>query len=49
MLPPLLRIAFRNVLRNRRRSLITFSAVFLALGIMVSIRGFLNGLQATIR
>ena len=35
MLPPLLRIAFRNVLRNRRRSLITFSAVFLALGIMV--------------
>lgn len=49
MLPPLFRIAFRNVLRNRRRSLITFSAVFLALGIMVSIRGFLNGLQATIR
>ena len=49
MLPPLFRIAFRNVLRNRRRSLITFSAVFLALGIMVSIRGFLNGLQATLR
>lgn len=49
MLPPLFRIAFRNVLRNRRRSLITFSAVFLALGVMVSIRGFLNGLQATIR
>ena len=49
MTPALLRIAFRNVLRNRRRSLITFSAVFLALGIMTSIRGFLNGLQATIR
>ena len=49
MLPPLLRIALRNVFRNRRRSLITFSAVFLALGIMVSIRGFLNGLQATLR
>jgi putative ABC transport system permease protein len=47
--PTLLRIAFRNVLRNRRRSLITFSAVFLALGVMVSIRGFLNGLQATLR
>ena len=49
MVPPLLRIAFRNVARNRRRSIITFSAVFLALGVMVSIRGFLNGLQATIR
>ena len=43
------RIALRNVLRNRRRSLITLSAVFLALGIMVGIRGVLNGLQATIR
>ena len=49
MLPPLLRIAFRNVLRNRRRSIITFSAVFLALGIMVSLRGFLNGMQENIR
>jgi putative ABC transport system permease protein len=45
----LLLIAFRNVLRNRRRSLITFLAVFLALTVMVGIRGFLNGLQATIR
>jgi len=49
MIPPIFRIAARNVLRNRRRSVITFSAVFLALGIMVSIRGFLNGLQATLR
>lgn len=49
MLPPLLRIAFRNVLRNRRRSIITFSAVFLALGIMVGLRGFLNGMQENIR
>ena len=40
MLPSLLRIAMRNVLRNRRRSVITFSAVFLALGVMVGIRGF---------
>ena len=45
----LLRIAFRNVWRNRRRSIITFSAVFLALGVMVGIRGFLNGMQETIR
>ena len=43
------RIALRNVLRNRRRSLITLSAVFLALGVMTSIRGFLNGLQASFR
>lgn len=49
MLPPILRIAFRNVLRNRRRSIITFSAVFLALGVMVSLRGFLNGLHNNIR
>lgn len=49
MLPPLLRIAFRNVLRNRRRSIITFSAVFLALGIMIGLRGFLNGTQENLR
>jgi len=45
----LLRIAVRNVVRNRRRSLITFFAVFLALGVMVGVRGFLNGLQGSIR
>src|SRR5262245_21603979 len=44
----LLLIALRNVLRNRRRSLITFSAIFVALGVMTSIRGCLNGLQTTI-
>jgi len=49
MLPPLLRIAIRNVLRNRRRSLITFSALFLGLGILVSVQSFLSGLQATLR
>ena len=45
----LIRIALRNVLRNRRRSLITLSAVFLAVGIMTMVRGVLNGLQASIR
>jgi putative ABC transport system permease protein len=45
----LIRIALRNVTRNRRRSMITLSAVFLALTVMVGVRGFLNGLQATIR
>lgn len=46
---PLIRIALRNVLRNRRRSLITLSAVFLAVGVMTAVRGVLNGLQAAIR
>jgi putative ABC transport system permease protein len=46
---PLLRIALRNVLRNRRRSLITFSAVFLALAVMVSLRGVVNGLVDSLR
>ncbi len=46
---PLVRIALRNVLRNRRRSLITLSAVFLAVGFMTAVRGLLNGLQASIR
>ncbi len=45
----LLRISFRNVLRNRRRSVITFSAIFVALAVMVTIRGFLNGLHSSIR
>lgn len=49
MIPPLLRIAIRNILRNRRRSLITFSALCLGLAILVSIRSFLSGLQATLR
>ena len=42
---PIVRIAARNVARNRRRSLITFSAVFLALAVMVSIRGLVNGMS----
>jgi putative ABC transport system permease protein len=46
---PLIRIALRNVVRNRRRSLITLSAVFLALTVMVGVRGLLNGLQATLK
>lgn len=49
MLPPLLRISSRNVLRNRRRSRITFLAVFFSVGVMISIKGFFNGMQASIR
>jgi ABC-type lipoprotein release transport system permease subunit len=48
-MPPPVRIAARNVLRNRRRSLITFAPVFLALTVMVGIRGLVNGLSDSIR
>jgi putative ABC transport system permease protein len=41
----LIRIALRNVLRNRRRTLITLGALFVGVGVMVSMRGLLNGLQ----
>jgi putative ABC transport system permease protein len=41
----LLRIAVRNVARNRRRTLITLAALFVGVGVMVSMRGLLNGLQ----
>jgi putative ABC transport system permease protein len=41
----LTRIALRNVTRNRRRTLITLAALFVGVGVMVSMRGLLNGLQ----
>ncbi len=41
----LLSIALRNVLRNRRRTMITLAALLLGVGVMVGIRGVLNGLQ----
>jgi putative ABC transport system permease protein len=41
----LLRIAIRNVARNRRRTLITLAALFVGVGVLVSMRGLLNGLQ----
>ncbi len=44
----LLRLAARNAVRQRRRSLVTFSAVFLSLAVLVTLRGFLNGLHAAI-
>jgi putative ABC transport system permease protein len=43
---PLLSMAFRNVLRNRRRTLITLAAVAIGLTAVGTIRGLLNGLQA---
>ena len=42
-------IAFRNVLRNRRRTVITLSALTIGIAAVGSIRGLLNGLQETIR
>src|SRR4051812_38933697 len=41
----LFRIAVRNVARNRRRTLITLAALFVGVGVLVSMRGLLNGLQ----
>src|SRR4051812_32566665 len=38
-------IAFRNVLRNRRRTLITLLALLIGVGVMVSMQGLLNSLQ----
>lgn len=41
----LFQIALRNVLRNRRRTLITLAALLLGVSVMVSIQGIVNGLQ----
>jgi putative ABC transport system permease protein len=38
-------IAIRNVLRNKRRTLITLAALIVGVGVMVSVRGLLNGLH----
>jgi putative ABC transport system permease protein len=48
-MPPLIRIAFRNVLRNRRRSLIAFLAVFLSITVTLSLRGLVNGMVSSMR
>lgn len=44
----LLQIAIRNVLRNKRRTLITLAALLIGVSVMVSIRGVLNGLQRSL-
>jgi putative ABC transport system permease protein len=46
---PLIRIALRNVLRNRRRSLITFAAIFLSIVATMSLRGLVNGMVAAMQ
>ncbi|WNG38010.1 ABC transporter permease [Archangium minus] len=42
---PLFRIAFRNVARNRRRTLITLAALLVGVGAAVLTRAMMNGLQ----
>lgn len=44
----LVSMAFRNVLRNRRRTLITLAALTVGVTAVGTIRGILNGLQETI-
>ena len=48
-MPPLIPIAFRNVLRNRRRSLIAFLAVALSIMVTLSLRGLVNGMVSSMR
>lgn len=45
---PLLSMAFRNVLRNRRRTIITLAAITIGVAAVGTIRGVLNGLQGNI-
>lgn len=40
-----LKLAARNLLRNRRRTAITLAALIIGVGVMVALRGFINGQQ----
>ena len=44
----ILKLAARNLLRNRRRTAITLAAMIIGVGVMVVLRGFINGQQKTI-
>jgi putative ABC transport system permease protein len=44
----LLKLAVRNLRRNRRRSAITLAAMVIGVGVMVFLRGFINGQQDVI-
>ncbi len=44
----LLKLAARNLLRNRRRTLITLAALVLGVGAMVAVHGFISGLQGSL-
>lgn len=47
MIISLFKIAFRNVTRNTKRSLITMAAVIIGCGAIVFARGFINGLHSS--
>jgi putative ABC transport system permease protein len=44
----ILKLAARNLLRNRRRTAITLAALIIGVGVMVVLRGFINGQQRVI-
>ncbi len=44
----LLKLAGRNLLRNRRRTAITLAAMIIGVGVMVVLRGFISGQQKVI-
>jgi putative ABC transport system permease protein len=44
----ILKLAVRNLKRNRRRTAITLLAMVVGVGVMVALRGFINGQQITI-
>ena len=43
-----LRIALRNLTRQRRRTLLVLAAIALGVTAVVGVRGFLNGLQSSL-
>ncbi len=44
----ILKLAARNLFRNRRRTAITLAAMIIGVGVMVALRGFINGQQVVI-
>src|SRR3954468_4937875 len=44
----ILTLAARNLRRNRRRTAITLAALIIGVGVMVVLRGFINGQQRVI-
>ena len=44
----ILKLAARNLRRNRRRTAITLAALIIGVGVMVALRGFINGQQRSI-
>jgi len=44
----LIRLALRNLARNRRRTLLTVLAIAVGVGALTGVRGFLNGLQGSL-